>query len=163
MALFTLYDLMTLRSYFFNFDDNYDVYGYEYGYDNDYEYDEYAYGDDQAYYDDHAYEYEYKYYAEYYDAWIDGNMTIVEGLTPLHMACTVNALEFVKKLLEIPRIEVDLFDSDGDTPLLICATWGSASIIRLLYLHGADVNGRNFESETPLHLSPFFGELSTLF
>ena len=128
-------------------------YGDEYDYE--YDYDEY-----EDYYDENKTTYEYGY--DDYEDYFDENITIFRGLSPLHLACNYDSLEFVKKMLEIPGIEVDLVTSEGMTPMHECVIFGSTEIVRLLNSHGADVNHRDYYGRTPISIAASWAELGTV-
>ncbi|KAJ2317839.1 hypothetical protein IWW52_002901 [Coemansia sp. RSA 2704] len=69
------------------------------------------------------------------------------GYTPLHAASSWKHLELLEYLLDHGG-EVDIVDSDGDTPLHICEDKACA---QLLLDRGADATRKNHEGLTPVH------------
>lgn len=54
---------------------------------------------------------------------------------------------------------VDIQDSDGYTPLHVCAENGNIMIVRVLLTHDADVNMQDYSGYTPLHLCASKGKV----
>ncbi|KAI9479256.1 hypothetical protein LPJ78_002676 [Coemansia sp. RSA 989] len=69
------------------------------------------------------------------------------GYTPLHAAASWKHLQLLKYLLDNGG-DVNIVDSDGDTPLHICEDKQCAE---LLLKHGADMERKNKEGLTPVH------------
>ncbi|PIA16311.1 ankyrin, partial [Coemansia reversa NRRL 1564] len=69
------------------------------------------------------------------------------GYTPLHAAASWKHIEILQYLIRNGG-DVNIVDSDGDTPLHICEDRECAA---LLLSQGADPNTRNHEGLTPVH------------
>src|SRR3990167_3245876 len=79
--------------------------------------------------------------------------------TSLHIAVMYGYLEIVKEL--IPLSDLNAVDYKGDSLLHVCCIFTNLEIIRML-LYGSskiDVNIRNKEGQTPLHIGVFENEL----
>jgi ankyrin repeat protein len=85
-----------------------------------------------------------RYYKEYV------NIACNDGLTPLHVAATLGAEEFIKALLE-NGADVNAVDNENNTPLHISIYWAAMHArgyahekeIELLLEAGADINIKN--------------------
>ena len=84
------------------------------------------------------------------------------GFTPLHIACLEDSLEFVKKMLEMSGIEVDMTVSDGSTPLFVASRKGFMAIARELHSHGSDVNHPDYSGQTPMYIASTGGDIDTM-
>jgi hypothetical protein len=74
------------------------------------------------------------------------------GMTPLHLAATRNHNPAVMQtLVEVCGIDVDVCDSNGDTPLHSAARHMSFDGLRWLIAAGADIDAQNIGGQTPLH------------
>ena len=62
-----------------------------------------------------------------------------KGSTPLHVAVLEGHTDCVKKLLMAPGIDVNIKDTDGNTPVMLAS--GNYEILKLLRIH----------SEFPVH------------
>ncbi|RCK74497.1 MAG: hypothetical protein IGBAC_1445 [Ignavibacteriae bacterium] len=75
------------------------------------------------------------------------------GITPLYLAVEYNNLDLVKNLLSKKvRTNIELLDSKM-TPLHIAVENGYIDIIKLLIENGANVDVKNSEGDTPLHIA----------
>jgi NTE family protein len=90
------------------------------------------------------------------------------GVTQLHTAVLDEDVEKIKELLQDPRIDVNIQDDNGDTPLhlTLCARYPSPShrkeMFQLLIEHpDIDVNIQNKVGDTPVHhaITLFSGEI----
>lgn len=87
-------------------------------------------------------------------AYIDiGNVQIAEGGTLLHLATKRNFKAVVEKLLQLPGIDVNMRDRDGNTPLLLAVTLDNGELVELLLKHGANPNIVNNNGKTPLSVT----------
>jgi ankyrin repeat protein len=69
-------------------------------------------------------------------------------------------LKVVALLIE-NKADLNMFDHDGFTPLLICATHGHLACARLLVNAGSDIELSGNRGHTPLHkVTSFNGEVT---
>jgi len=73
------------------------------------------------------------------------------GVTPLHVASMFGLYDIVKFLLSYGRINVNVRDEGGRTPLHKAATGCRSKVVWLLLINGADPNARDSIGHTPLH------------
>ena len=81
-----------------------------------------------------------------------------KGFTPLHCACEKGALIVVKAFksqLQVEDVRETQTYGTENTPLHIACMNGNSSldIVRYLIEQNANVNARNINGETPLHIS----------
>jgi hypothetical protein len=69
--------------------------------------------------------------------------------TPLHTACAFDALAVAECLVHLGRAHVDARDANGDTPLHLAASYGSAQCVRFLLRAGASSRALNRALQTP--------------
>jgi ankyrin repeat protein len=95
-------------------------------------------------------------------AGIDVNSTTDSGDSALHYACSHGDIDVVRRLLQIPGVNVNIARDDGETPLISAVQEnfeGSLEIVRLLIAHGADVNATTNVGTTSLFVAAEFGDL----
>merc|ERR1712168_285125 len=80
----------------------------------------------------------------------------------LSYAALYGHLDVVKLLLEYEELKMDPVDSEGNTPLMLAASWGETEIVELLHKNGSDVNHRNNKGYTALHSAARFGYYETV-
>lgn len=80
------------------------------------------------------------------------------GLTPLHVAIKVKALDIASYLLD-QDADIDAADKNGYTPLHLAVKKKRIFLVRFLVGAGANVNVQNKYGITPLHQAAFSGEL----
>lgn len=79
--------------------------------------------------------------------------------TPLCQAARVDLDPAIVRMFLEYGAEVNVRNTNGDTPLHTAAEEGSVEMLRLLLRHGADLDARNDQGETPLYRIIFRGEL----
>lgn len=81
--------------------------------------------------------------------------TFSEGTTPLQMACASNQPQIVKMLMDHPKIDLNLVNSDEDSALHFTARSGHLPILEQLLQAGSKLllNERNTFGYTPLHVA----------
>jgi ankyrin repeat protein len=80
------------------------------------------------------------------------------GLTPLHVAIKVRALDIASYLLDNDA-NIDAADKNGYTPLHLAVKKKRLFLVRFLVNSGANVNVKNKYGITPLHQAAYSGEL----
>ncbi|XP_070536717.1 protein phosphatase 1 regulatory subunit 16A-like [Ptychodera flava] len=70
------------------------------------------------------------------------------GATALHVAAANGYLEVAEFLLD-HHVNVDVRDNDGWQPIHAAACWAQPEMIGLLAVHGADLEARTYNDETP--------------
>lgn len=101
--------------------------------------------------------------------WEKTNPNLSDGWqhnTPLFSAALSNRVEIVKALLECDRVDLELSNVHGTTPLGVAAATNHDEIVALL-LSGsgsrrADPNAKNADSHTSLYLAAMFGHLQVV-
>eukprot|EP01135_Chromosphaera_perkinsii_P004626 Nk52_evm19s292 gene=Nk52_evmTU19s292 len=79
--------------------------------------------------------------------------------TMLHHACEARDVNAVKKMLQCrPKVNLNIRNGDGDTPLLIAIKSENATIAELLIKAGADVNLMDKRHNFPIHLALYRGQ-----
>ncbi|XP_022258580.1 uncharacterized protein LOC106474548, partial [Limulus polyphemus] len=88
-----------------------------------------------------------------------------DGMTALHLAARCGSVEICKVLLDTGRINVNIQDDGGWTPVIWASEHSKPVVVRLLLERGADPNLRDNEENVALHWSAFSGclEISQLF
>ncbi|MCY3841673.1 MAG: ankyrin repeat domain-containing protein [Gammaproteobacteria bacterium] len=81
------------------------------------------------------------------------------GMTPLHWAARVGAVECAQILLS-HRADIDAPNKARRAPLQLAAEADQAEIIRLLARHGADVDTQDRKGRTPLHRATYEGQVA---
>jgi ankyrin repeat protein len=84
---------------------------------------------------------------------INVNTVDTEGRSVLHLACLYNAGNTADLLLNGGDLVLDARDQFGYMPLHYAARFGHVRLIELLILAGANINGKNRENCTALHLA----------
>ena len=70
---------------------------------------------------------------------------------------TYTQIRTCRFLLEQDDIDINVIDSDGNTPLHTALELGQETISMLLILHGANVSAVNNVGRTPLHFAALQG------
>jgi|LauGreSBDMM110SN_4_FD.fasta_scaffold184550_1 ankyrin repeat protein len=71
----------------------------------------------------------------------------------VHEACRLGNLDDVQRLVSSTRDTTILDPSTGNSPLHIAAKFGHLKIVRYLIDKSANVNSKNLNGDTPLHLA----------
>jgi len=85
----------------------------------------------------------------------DINAITVTGKTPLMYACEYLHEEAIAAMVKLPKIQLNLADSDGQTALLIAMSHGEDAlyVLETLLQAGVDGNQMNHKKRTPLHIA----------
>lgn len=75
------------------------------------------------------------------------------GLGLVHWAADRNQLNILRALLELPSLDINLQDSDGQTALHYAASCGHGDCLELLVAQNADKGIRNTDGETALDIA----------
>ncbi len=86
------------------------------------------------------------------------------GCTPLHYAAMNGKFRLIKDLLKFTDIDVNIYDSLGNTPLhYLSAIADSESINNFIYDYGAKPNCANlYNGELPIHIAANRGNLNVV-
>ncbi|XP_071494341.1 E3 ubiquitin-protein ligase mind-bomb-like [Diadema antillarum] len=77
-----------------------------------------------------------------------------DGYTPLHLAVVNNHIDIARQLLEHASGSVNVAENGGKaTPLHFATHLGYSEIIEMLVDHGADVNAKDKDADTALHVA----------
>lgn len=68
----------------------------------------------------------------------------------LDFAIIFDSLPIVKFLIEDKKVNINLLDSNNETPLIDAVIWGRLEIVKYLIDQGANVNHKDNSGETPL-------------
>ena len=80
--------------------------------------------------------------------------TLTAGQTLLHIAIEAEKPQVVALLTNVPGLNPNIKDNDGEAPLGIAAALGDINSTRaLLSLHNCNINIRNNYGKTPLHIA----------
>ncbi|CAB0042774.1 unnamed protein product [Trichogramma brassicae] len=87
----------------------------------------------------------------------DPNSVDEEGLTPLHDICDSSDRDLLRMFFRIndelnQRVEINVRDKSGNTPLHEALTWGGKENPKMLLERGADINLTNDRGWTALHV-----------
>ena len=86
--------------------------------------------------------------------------------TALHYACQSNNPKMITELFSIPKINANIRNKDGNTPLhFFCSGFcfpDIGPIIEMFAKAGVDFNEANNNGETPLHKSCFNNKIRSL-
>ena len=87
----------------------------------------------------------------------------VRGVDPyegtlLHHACEARDFDAVRKILSVPKVNVNIRNGDGDTPLLCAIKSNNSTIAEMLIKAGADVNIMDKKHNFPIHLALYRGQ-----
>lgn len=76
-----------------------------------------------------------------------------KGLTALHVATIKNQLESMMVLTSTPKIDVDVHDNEGWTPLMYACRDGKMGCVKLLINRGCNINLINNKGEKPIDMA----------
>jgi len=76
-----------------------------------------------------------------------------KGIAPLHLAVSQNIILLVDILLSKCKANPDILNSALDSPLHIATSNGYFEIIKMLIEKGANINSKNNDGDTPLHIA----------
>ncbi|UYV82179.1 EHMT1 [Cordylochernes scorpioides] len=82
-----------------------------------------------------------------------------DGMTSLHLAAREGDVEICKLLLDTAKLNVNIQDDGGWTPIVWASEHRHIDVIRLLLSRGADPTIRDNEENTALHWSSYSGSL----
>ncbi len=77
------------------------------------------------------------------------NLSLEDGLTPLHIAVKKNNLELTELLLE-NNAQCNIPDKNGCTPIYYAIDHGNIAIVRLLIKHKVSFEQKNNDDQTPI-------------
>ena len=80
----------------------------------------------------------------------DPNIKDKWGRAPIHMAIEMNRRNSAKFLIKYPETDVNAQDNDNKTALHQCSSYGYLEICILLIEHGAILDLKNKQGQTPL-------------
>jgi len=87
-------------------------------------------------------------------------MRVVDGLTPLMLACRLADTSTVRSL--IVDVELDERNDDGNTALWLACYSDNIEIIALLAVNGADLNNQNNDGVTALIYAASAGKVDVV-
>jgi uncharacterized protein len=85
------------------------------------------------------------------------NLRNKDGKTPLMVAACENCPDVVKYLVELPNVNIDLQDNDGESALYQAASIGNVEVVKILINANANVESCNKENITPLIIAAYNG------
>ncbi|KAJ5726762.1 uncharacterized protein N7483_008119 [Penicillium malachiteum] len=80
--------------------------------------------------------------------------------SPFHIACREGHVEVLEILLR-QRVEPDMLDFNGVTPMILAISWGNGEVVQILLDYGADAY-QTFRLFSILSLATVYGEASVL-
>ena len=83
----------------------------------------------------------------------DPNIKDKWGRAPIHMAIEMNRKNSAKFLIKYPETDVNAQDNDNKTALHQCSSYGYLEICTLLIEHGAILDLKNKNGQTPLEIA----------
>ncbi|XP_055998045.1 ankyrin repeat and sterile alpha motif domain-containing protein 1B-like isoform X10 [Ostrea edulis] len=92
------------------------------------------------------------------------NVVDNRGCNPLHLASWKGNVKICEILLRNPhsQIQVNLQNSDGETPLHSAAQYGFTPTVKILLEYNADPTIRNLKDESPLDLAARYGRVEVV-
>ncbi|XP_052763918.1 cortactin-binding protein 2-like [Mya arenaria] len=73
------------------------------------------------------------------------------GNSALHEAVDKRQLEIAELILGDGKVDVNVTDCNGDTPLMLAVTHGDTDAVKLLHKHGADINICDMTGCSPIY------------
>lgn len=84
----------------------------------------------------------------------------ITDTTLLHAACVSDNVPLLSTIIETIKCDYNLPDSRGNAPLHVACKWGSSKVaIFLTSLEEVELDSRNLQHETPLHLACRYNRL----
>ena len=87
----------------------------------------------------------------------DATIQLSDGHTALHLAARRKYVEICRVLLKDPRVNVNVADSSGATPLHVTCVEGDVQICELLINRKANITAADSDGKTPFHYAAFHG------
>lgn len=81
------------------------------------------------------------------------NIVDVRGWNVLHHACALGDSALVTTLVTAEKENIEVEDTNGDTPMHCAAVGGSVKVVDILIKAGGNVNYRNHQLKSPLHFA----------
>ncbi|XP_071944964.1 uncharacterized protein [Antedon mediterranea] len=88
------------------------------------------------------------------------NTKATDGLTPLHVAARYDSHAVVKYFISLPMCNKNIQDKSGSTPLHHAVTKGNNTVIEVLVKGGANMNIRDNDGDTCLHIALMISRVS---
>ncbi|KAH3796459.1 hypothetical protein DPMN_150027 [Dreissena polymorpha] len=85
-----------------------------------------------------------------------------DGMTALHYAAKAGHLNMISLLLDTDRLDIDVTDDGGWTPLIWAAEHMQMEAVKLLLKRKADPNLRDNEENTTMHWAAYSGSVSII-
>ncbi|KIW28009.1 uncharacterized protein PV07_07701 [Cladophialophora immunda] len=86
---------------------------------------------------------------------VDPDIKDILGRSPLAKTCISSHAAIARQLLASPRVDVNLRDNKGRTPIFYAVQLGSLELTELLLQAGADLDIEDDDGDTPLSIAAF--------
>ncbi|KAL4219441.1 Histone-lysine N-methyltransferase ehmt1 [Mactra antiquata] len=83
-----------------------------------------------------------------------------DGMTALHLAAKAGHVNIINLLLDTDRLDIDVTDDGGWTPLIWAAEHTEVEAVRVLLQRKSDPNLRDSEENTTMHWAAFSGSVA---